>query len=594
MPSPDLVLSSELEFCRPTPRGDAVQFRVWAPFVKKVELVLGHPSAPVSMVPDERGYFEAELQGVSGGLRYGYSLDGGPARPDPCTVFQPDGVHGLSELYFPSDFEWNYGCIDIEQGDLIIYEMHIGTFTKEGTFDEAISRLDDLVDLGVNAVEVLPVAQFPGRRNWGYDGVQPFATQNSYGGPEAFQRFIDAAHGKGLAVFLDVVFNHLGPEGNYLNEFGRYFNPKIRTPWGAGFNFDGVDAAPVRQWVMGCVWQWIHDFRLDGLRLDAVHAIADSSDTHVLGDLNRIAEEAAAARGGKCTMIAESLLNDDIMVTPRNEGGHGFDAEWNEDFHHAVSAWATGERDGKYVDYGDRDAIANVFRDTFHLAGRYSEFYQQEWGSSVHGKPGDRFVISLQNHDHVGNRARGERLASLVGEPQLRLSACLTLLAPYVPMLYMGEEYGETNPFLFFCEFGDPQLIEAVRKGRKRDYGLKGEIPDPQAEDTFLRSRLSWSWKDGMSARIRSLYRELIQLRKSLPALTEYRNKDVFLLDDDESSVLVLNRGAGDGLCCVFNLGETETRFPDMIRFGNAIWRSSEETADSLAPYETIVFENFK
>lgn len=590
MPSPTSALS--FDSCRPSRKGPLTSFQVWAPRAKHVDLILGEGAERVSMNSEDGEFFTIELE-AEAGLRYGYSLDGGPARPDPCTVHQPAGVHEISELYFCGDFEWKNGCVEIERGDLIIYEMHIGTFTDEGTFDAAIERLDDLVELGVNALEVLPVAQFPGERNWGYDGVQPFATQSSYGGPEAFMRFIDAAHGKGLAVFLDVVFNHLGPEGNYLNEFGPYFDRKVHTPWGAGFNFGGSNSQPVRHWVMDCVWQWIHDFRLDGLRLDAVHAIVDSSPTHILADLNEIADEAAAARGGACIMIAESLLNDDVMVTPRDKGGNGFDAEWNEDFHHAVSAWMTGERDGKYVDYGEKGAIANVFRETFHLAGQFSEFYGQNWGRPVRDKPGDRFVISLQNHDHIGNRARGERFAALVDEPKLRLGACLTLLSPYVPMLYMGEEYGETNPFLFFCEFGDERLIAAVRKGRKRDYGLKGEIPDPQAEDSFMQSKLAWSWGEGLSSRMRELYRDLIALRKSLPALRHYEEKAIWIdRDGDEMSVLVLTRGEKQDLHCVFNLSETEQEIPDMIREGELRWRSSDGPADKLSAYEAVIFEN--
>ena len=572
--------------CRPRQTSFGVVWRVWAPRAERIDLVLRDERYP--MKSEDRGFFVFESDAAPG-ARYGYSLDGGAVRPDPCTLHQPDGVHRESAIYFPEVFPWQNDNIEIDRANLILYEMHIGTFTKEGTFAAAIERLDDLVELGINALEILPVAQFPGSRNWGYDGVHPFATQNTYGGPRDFQRFIDAAHGKGLAVFLDVVFNHLGPEGNYLNEFGPYFTNRSSTPWGPAFNFDGHDSGPVRNWVKDCVWQWIHDFRLDGLRLDAVHAIVDSSTPHILADLNRVADEAAAARGGTCTMIAESLLNDDVMVTAMEKGGHGFDAEWNEDFHHAVSAWMTGERDGKYVDYGERRAVANVFRDTFHLAGQYSQFYKRNWGRPVHAQPRDRFIISLQNHDHIGNRARGERIASLVTEEQLRLGACLTILAPFIPMIYMGEEYAEKNPFLFFCEFSDPRLIDAVRNGRKRDYGLKGEVPDPQSENTFLGSILAWSWEEGLHSRTRALYRELIQLRKAHDVLRDPRNHEVSLLEDEDTAILVLSRGENSEMKCLFNLSETEAKIPDRIQSGRPIWRSGEETAMQLLPYETLV-----
>ncbi len=536
---------------------------------------------------NDAGFFTVEKAGVPADQRYGFSLDGGPARPDPCTLFQPDGVHRPSALFFPEDFPWRHDNPAIERSDLVLYELHIGTLTEAGTFDAAIERLDDLVDLGINAIEVMPVAQFPGKRGWGYDGVHPFATQHSYGGPAAFQRFIDAAHGRGLAVILDVVFNHLGPEGNYLDEFGPYFTRRYPTPWGRAFNFDAPDAGPVRDWVLECTWQWIHNFRLDGLRLDAVHAIHDDSEKHLLAEINEVAEQAATARGGKALMIAESLLNDVVMVTPIAEGGHGFAAEWNDDFHHAVAAWMTGERHGKYIDYGDPRKIATVFEDTFYLAGRASEYHGAPWGKPAVDVPGDRFIVALQDHDHIGNRARGERLGHQIDESRLRLGACLTLLSPFLPMLFMGEEYGETNPFLFFCEFSEAKLIDGVRRGRKRDYGLEGEIPDPQAESTFRDSRLTWNWRaDPDRQGLRDLYRDLISLRKREPALRDFERKAVSLVEIEDSPVLKLERGGG-ALTIHFHLGEKAVNYSPE---GTLVWRSGDgEKVDRLGGFETLV-----
>lgn len=570
--------------CRPRRTGSgAVAWRVWVPHAGRVELMLAHDR--VAMTKDEDGFFTTEIHGAGAGDRYGYSIDGGPPRPDPCATHQPDGVHRLSALSFPEDFVWRHEGPRIGRPDLILYEIHIGTFTDAGTFDAAIGRLDDLVDLGINAIEVMPVAQFPGSRGWGYDGVHPYATQHRYGGPEAFQRFIDAAHGRGLAVILDVVFNHLGPEGNYLNEFGPYFTDRYPTPWGPAFHFDGPESRPVRDWVLDCVWQWIHDFRLDGLRLDAVHAIHDATTPHLLTEINELAARAAAARGGRALMIAESLLNDVVMVTPAEQGGHGFDAEWNDDFHHAITAWMTGERHAKYADYGEVEKIATVFRETFYLDGRDSRYHGGPWGKPAGKTPGDRFIIALQDHDHVGNRASGDRLSTQVDEARLRLGACLTLLSPFLPMLFMGEEYGETRPFLFFCEFSDPRLIEGVRRGRRRDYGLTGEIPDPQSERTFRESRLSWDWSRDDRRTLRHLYRDLIALRKREPGLRESGARREVILD---GNLLRVERGAG--LTVIYHLGDTPIS-AEMLPTSDStvIWRSGSDDAGRLAPFETLV-----
>ncbi|MDF1824977.1 MAG: malto-oligosyltrehalose trehalohydrolase [Verrucomicrobiales bacterium] len=571
--------------CQPQCRGNEIEWLVWAPRAGSVTLILDSKSGErrLPMTPLEDGFHTVSSQGVEPGQRYGYSLDGGPTRPDPATLSQPDGVHHLSSLFFPGSYPWQSSCPSIEANELVLYEMHIGTFTPSGTFDAARKRLPDLVELGINAIEILPVAQFPGERNWGYDGVHPMATQHSYGGPASFQRFIDEAHRLGIAVILDVVFNHLGPEGNYLSEFAPYFTERHPTPWGPGFNFDDDDSQPLRDWFLECTWQWIHDFRLDGLRLDAVHAMIDESETHILTDIKQVADKAAEAREGKAIIIAESLLNDPVMITPVSEGGLGLDLEWNEDFHHAVSAWMTGETHGKYTDFEGIQTILKVMQNNFHLTGQHSDYYGKPWGKPADHVPADRFVVSLQNHDHIGNRAHGDRIASLVSRQQLILGACLTILGPFVPMLFMGEEYGETNPFVFFCSFSDSNVIRGVRRGRKSDYGLTGTVPDPQAPETYTKSILSWNWMDDHRSTLRKHYQDLIALRKSLPGWVDGKHRgDTSLIGEKGKEMLQIQRGSTS---CYFNLSSTTQDIAD----GEIIWRSGKEEGP-LSPFETILF----
>ena len=541
-----------------------MSFRVWAPKCESVRLF--YQSSRGQSVEDARpleaagepigrwielqangdGYFTGRVEGALTGDRYGFSLDNGAVRPDPCSLWQPEGVHRLSGLYDAGSFNWTHDSWQgIPQPQLSFYELHIGTFTPEGTFDAAIDRLDDLVDLGVTAIEIMPVSQFPGDRNWGYDGVHLFATQNSYGGPAGLQRLIDAAHCKGLAVFLDVVLNHFGPEGNYVREFGPYYSDRYSTPWGPAFNFDDRGSDPVRQFALEAIWHWIADFRFDGLRLDAVHAMFDISPTHILAEVKQTADAAAASNRRTATIVVESLMNDVRMVRPREVGGYALDAEWNEDFHHAWLAYLIGEHHGKYVDFGDVKDLPLVLEHTFSLSGRYSAFRGRRWGGSATGLTSDRFVVGIQNHDHVGNRAMGERTGVLLTPAMQRLSAAFMLLSPYLPLIFMGEEYGETNPFLFFCSFEDRVLIENVRVGRRRDYDLIGDIPDPQAVQSFAASKLQWSWPEGSwHAGLRLLYRDLLAARRDWPELRDlkYRRAELWP-NPDHPRALSLQRG---------------------------------------------------
>jgi maltooligosyltrehalose trehalohydrolase len=566
----------------------SMRWRVWAPQAHQVDLVLidGERRRCLPMAAEPRGFFRHTEGDVPEGQRYAYRLDGGPERPDPCSLWQPDGVHRPSAVLYPERFPWaQRPWAGLRREDLVFYELHVGTFTPEGTFDAVIGRLEALRDLGVTAIELMPVAQFPGARNWGYDGVHLSAPQDTYGGPHGLQRLVDACHARGLAVFLDVVYNHLGPEGNYLAEFGPYFSDRYRTGWGPAFNYDGAGSDSVRDFVLDNVRLWIEDYRFDGLRLDAIHAIHDASPTHILRQIKEAADASARGHGRTVHVIAESNLNDVRILEGPERGGCGLDGQWSDDFHHAVHTYLTGERRGYYADFGRAQDFPKLLERTFLLDGVYSHYRGRRHGAPAGGLPGDRFVVSIQNHDQVGNRARGERLTALVGPPALRLAASLMLLAPHIPLLFMGEEYGEENPFLFFCSFLDPQLIENVRQGRRREYAAfmtEGEIPDPQVESTFAASRLTWSWPAGSQREgLRRLYRDLLAARRHWPALGDFRQKEARLLpDQDQAAVLELVRGSArepdTRLHAYFNLTDRPQPLPEAAG-PRGVWLFSSE-----------------
>jgi maltooligosyltrehalose trehalohydrolase len=423
------------------------------------------------MQQESRGWFEWRDDVGEDGQRYTFRLDGRVERPDPASRWQPDGVHRPSALFRPEQFAWtDFGWSGRQMLGLVFYELHVGTFTQEGTLDAVIPRLPELVELGVTAIELMPVSQFPGNRGWGYDGTYLFAVQNSYGGPRSLQRFVDAAHSHGLAVFLDVVYNHLGPEGNYAAEFGDYFTHKYQTPWGPAFNFDAAGCDFVRQFVTENVRYWLQDFHLDGLRLDAVHAIMDISPTHILRDIQRTAEQFATENNRAIQIIAESDLNDVRLIDSPNRGGYGLAGQWSDDFHHALHTLLTDESVGYYVDFGEPEQLVKALNDTFVYDGCYSLYRRRKHGAPATGIPRHHFVVSIQNHDQVGNRALGDRLSVLLEPAKQRLAAGLQLLSPMTPLIFMGEEYGEENPFPFFCDFGDPRQIDAVRTGRQHEF----------------------------------------------------------------------------------------------------------------------------
>jgi maltooligosyltrehalose trehalohydrolase len=473
----------------------------------------------------ERGYFELTVEGVRAGDRYQYLLDGDRVRPDPASRFQPEGVHNPSSVVDPAAFQWtDESWRGIPLKDFIIYELHTGTFTPEGTFEAIIPYLDYLTqEVGVTAIELMPVAQFPGVRNWGYDGVYPFAPQASYGGPAGLKTLVDACHRRKLAVILDVVYNHLGPEGNYLGDFGPYFTDRYRTPWGDAINYDGPESEEVRHFMISNALYWVTEYHIDALRLDAIHGIYDFSPNHILRELTQAVHEQAARVGRQIVVTAESALNDARIITPPAQGGYGLDGQWNDDFHHALRTTLTKDRAGYYQDYEGIGHLAIALREGFVYSGQYSRYHRRRHGNSSTQCAPSRFIVFSQNHDQVGNRAAGDRLSTQIPFEALKVATAAVLLSPNIPLLFMGDESGETAPFLYFIDHGDPTLVEAVRRGRLEEFssfGWQGEIPDPYDPFTFERSRVRiGSPLDPQRAAMLRWTRRLTDLRTAIPSL---------------------------------------------------------------------------
>ncbi|MCM3660116.1 malto-oligosyltrehalose trehalohydrolase [Georgenia satyanarayanai] len=533
---------------------------VWAPAARTVEISL--PTGPDDDAAERRP-LEAREDGwwatpepLAPGTDYLLHLDGGPGLPDPRSAWQPHGVHGPSRVFDPAAHEWQdehwKGRSSL---GAVVYELHVGTFTPEGTLDAAIARLDHLVALGVDMVELMPVAAFPGEHGWGYDGVALYAVHHPYGGPEALQRFVEAAHSRGLAVCLDVVYNHLGPSGNYLGPFGPYFTDRHETPWGSAVNLDGPDSGPVRQFIVENALRWLRDFRLDALRLDAVHALIDDSPQHVLAELSDAVADLEREVGRPLSLIAESDLNDARMVAPTADGGLGMTAQWDDDVHHALHARLTGEQHGYYVSFGTTETLRTALAETFVHAGTYSEFRDTVWGAPVPAEVDTRrFVVFSQNHDQVGNRAIGDRPSRALSDGQLAVSAAITILGPYTPMLFMGEEWGATTPFQYFTDHAEPELAEAIRKGRREEFASHGweevyggdvEVPDPQSPATVEASRLDWS-EPGQErhARLLAFYCDLIALRHAEPDIASGVRVDTGVTTCADGSWIGMYRGS--------------------------------------------------
>jgi maltooligosyltrehalose trehalohydrolase len=554
------------------------------------------------MAPREDGLFELWLPDVPAGVRYQYRLDGDRYRPDPASRFQPEGVHGPSVIVDPRAFEWTDDSFaGHTPADLVVYELHVGTFTTTGTFEAIIPYLAGLADLGVTAIELMPIAEFPGSRNWGYDGVHLFAPHSTYGGPRGLRRLVDACHARGLSVILDLVYNHLGPEGNYLAEFGPYFTDRYQTPWGAAVNFDGPEREGVRRHFVENARYWVREFHIDGFRLDAIHSIFDTCQVHILSEVVAGAHEEAAQRGRTAFVMAESHDNDRQIVTPRADGGLGLDAVWSDDFHHALHCRLTGEKTGYYVDFDSGRGLARAISDGFAFQGEPSEYFGRERGTPSADLPGECFVFCVQNHDQVGNRARGERLSTLVPFEAVKCAAALLFTAPAIPLLFMGEEYGETSPFQFFTSFLDPGLSEAVRRGRTAEFSRfawQGAIPDPTQPATFVRSRLNHPLASAPRHReLREYYRTLIALRREHPALGTAGKAATRAETDLDDAVLTVTRGPNRTLRLVANLtGETRRR-PEAPLAARLLLDSHDRrfagpgpTAE-LGPYQALLYE---
>lgn len=585
------------------------EFTVWAPLVADVVLEIvdseGNVSEQLSMRKNERGYWRTVAPKATAGTHYRYRLEeeNGEAGswPDPASRYQPLGVHGPSEVIDHNTFEWtddDWRGIDL--ADYLIYELHVGTFTQGGTFESAIARLPDLVDLGITAVEIMPVAQFPGERNWGYDGVFPYAVQNSYGGPDGLKKLVDACHQHGLAVIMDVVYNHFGPEGNYTGKFGPYTTDRYKTPWGNAINFDDAYSSGVRRYFIENALSWLHDYHIDSLRLDAVHAIYDFGAHHFLQALAEAVEVTAGSRRLPTYLIAESDLNDPRLIRSANQGGYQLDAQWSDDFHHALHTRLTGETIGYYSDFSSLETLASAIQNRFAYAGQYSPFRMRDHGSPALDLPSEKFVVCSQNHDQVGNRMTGDRFSTLISFEGQKLAAGATILSPYIPMLFMGEEYGENAPFLYFVDHSDPDLIEAVRKGRKEEFRAfhsEGTPPDPASLETYQKSVLRWPLTENNSENEKwgainansfnqqkilfDFYKRLISVRKDCHVMVTSKHSDITTWHTND--ILYYRRtfspitGIGD-LLCVTNFGEKphDVELP----LNGSVWEKKVSSSD--------------
>jgi maltooligosyltrehalose trehalohydrolase len=542
------------------------EFIVWAPYAQSmaVKILTGNIRL-YTLQPLGRGYWKGEFDDVRPGDRYVFVIDGKNERPDPASMYQPEGIHGPSEIIDHSTYEWkDAGWRGLDLEEMVIYELHTGTFTPEGTLHAIIGKLDEIKDVGVNTIELMPLAQFPGNRNWGYDGVYPYAVHNSYGKPEDLKDLVQACHQREMAVILDVVYNHLGPEGNYLRDFGPYFTSKYSTPWGEAINFDDELSDEVKEFFIRNALCWFEQYHIDGVRLDAVHAIYDMSAKHFLRCLSERTGAYSRKVKKKHFLIAESDLNDSRVIEPFNTGGYGLDSQWSDDFHHALHVLLTDERHGYYADFGSIEHLAKAIKNGYVYTGQYSEYRKRSHGNSSAEHAGRQFVICSQNHDQVGNRMLGERLSSLLSFDAQKLAAALTILLPYVPMLFMGEEYGETNPFLYFVHHTDPDLVEAVRRGRKdefRSFRWKGDPPDPQSEETFERSILDHNKKKVRAHnQLRQFYKKLITLRQTHPVLSRLRKDKTEVFGFEADRIIVIRREySGRSVLLLCSFARTES-----------------------------------
>ncbi len=580
-------------------------FRVWAPSVKTIALhLLGDRDRRVEMTAEAQGYYSVVVDNMTAGQRYCYTLDG-VDYPDPVSRFQPEGVNGPSVVvdrrYVWAADDW-FGR---PQQEFVIYELHVGTFTDEGTFTSAIPRLAELADLGITAIELMPVAQFAGARNWGYDGVLQFAMQDNYGGPDGLKQFVDACHAHGIAVILDVVYNHFGPEGNCYPCYGPYLTDHYKTPWGEALNFDGPQSDAVRAFFVENVLYWLYEFRLDGLRLDATHFMYDNRTVHILQELAATVAEHRELANRHFVLVAESDTNDPRLLRPPNVGGIGLDMQWNDDFHHTVHALLTNETGHYYAGYDTLDALVKALREGFVYTGQYSEYRQRSHGAPSHDIPGKQMIVFTQNHDQIGNRLPSERIANYLPFEALKLWIGLAALSPYVPMIFMGEEYAEPALFNFFTDFEGQELIDAINKGRMSQFGLgAGDdegFPPPQDEATFAASKLDHTLKTGGKHRVMlEFHRTLFRLRRELPPLAALSKERLEVVGYESDMVIYWRRWYGQHqVVAAYNISDKRVSLSLPIPAGrwrcvldSAEARWQEDAADPRVDGEVTIIES--
>ena len=564
------------------------EFSVWAPYASDVKVKLvSQQDRLIPLQKEERGYWKTEVDGVHADDLYAFHLDNEADWPDPASQFQPQDVHGPSAVVDHAAFEWEDGqWKGMPMKDMIIYEVHVGTFSPEGTFEGVISKLDYLLELGVTMIELMPLGQFPGSRNWGYDGVYPSAVQHSYGGPQGLKKLVNACHVKGLGVTVDAIYNHIGPDGNYLVKYGPYFTHKYSIAWGHAINLDDAHSDEVRNFFIQNALMWFRDYHIDSLRLDAVDVYRDLGAIHFLQELYEEVKKLEKETGRLHLLAGESDLNDPKFIVPVEKGGYGLDAQWADEFHHALHTLISNERAGYYVDYGTVDHMKRAFDTSYVHTGQYSEYRKKTFGTSPAAHPYSKFVVFGQNHDQIGNRLLGDRISTCVSFEALKLMAGTVLVSPSVPLLFMGEEFGEVNPFQYFISHTDEKLVQATREGRKKDFAhfhLDGEAPDPQAEETFLRCKLNWDLlHDAKKNALWQFYKAMIHFRKTHPAY-KYQERNTLRTDTEESNkVLKIERVIPDDesadVYIALNFGKEDATF---CLEGEGDWRLQIDSADT-------------
>ncbi len=593
----------------------SAEIRLWAPYASKVFLVIKKKLDPIEMEEQEFGYWFIQTDQIKSGDEYGFEIwnekkkekyTSNPSklrRADPAALFFKNGIGEYSSACNVNDFKWtDQNWKGLAQKDYIIYELHTGTFSANGDFISIEAKLDYLLQLGITAIEIMPVAQFPGERNWGYDGVFPFAVQNSYGGPAALQHLVNTCHNKGLAVILDVVYNHVGPEGNYFNDFGPYFTNKHHTPWGSAINFDDADADPVRHYFIENVLMWFRDFHIDALRLDAVHAIKDLGAQHILAEIRKYTDQLSAKTGKLHQLFVELDLNDNRYINTLTKGGYGMDGQWIDEFHHALRVAAGQEKNGYYADFNGIEHLAKSYETAYVYDGQYSPHRRKTFGIEAEGNGGEQFIVFSQNHDQTGNRMLGERTSTLLSFELLKLLAAAVFCSPYLPLIFMGEEYGEENPFQFFISHTDKQLVEAVRKGRKAEFAAfqhSEDTPDPQSETTFNHSKLNWECLDQPKHQLLlAYYKNLISIRKSNPALNHLNRKQVSAnAIKDQNCLILVRRHEEQKITCLMNFSDREQKlsFPNLstakvlLNSADVQWGGVNKAIASVSDQDQII-----